>query len=433
MTTLPMTPILETSEAAWSQPHRSVMDNPSEHPRAYVEQGKAQKELQGLPAGSVRLFNFSPPYLDNVDYEQAAAEGDNRYGWDNLANDNRVPDDHPSKAASSSAPLGNGSSQNGTPADVAASGDVSAYVDEHLRVCKQIERVGAKTSTICIEVDNVRVDGEYQLVDLVGLWRRMIESIGYRIAEEITLGREIAVSRRGAQMMGEGRYRRPGYYAPANVTSTLLVAFRGEVQKRLRRDGKPEEQFSKSWAKRHMKTLWTLESPGKDRMDRTGHPCPQQMRVADAAVRFYSTEGDMVCDPYAGEGTTGIAALQNGRKTALIEPVSSYHAKTKKRVEEEIGEEPARIGAGGSVVVPGEQMHLPIMRGGDREKVEDNVFGDDREATGRQVQMAGEASEVAGAEVTPAIMAACLRAERSYNEKKRRLRDRTGLSHWTPE
>jgi len=419
------------------------MDNASEHPRAYVEQGKAQKELQGLPAGSVRLFNFSPPYLDNVDYEQAAAEGDNRYGWDNLANGNRVPEDHPSKASSSSASLANGSSQNGTPADEAPtgkppadetpSGDVSAYVNEHLRVCKQIERVGAKTSTICIEVDNVRVDGEYQLVDLVGLWRRMIESIGYRIAEEITLGREIAVSRRGAQMMGGGRYRRPGYYAPANVTSTLLVAFRGEVQKRLRRDGKTKEQFSKSWAKRHMKTLWTLESPGKDRMDRTGHPCPQQMRVADAAVRFYSTGGDMVCDPYAGEGTTGIAALQNGRKTALIEPVGSYHAKTKKRVEEQLGEEPARIGAAGSVVVPGEQMHLPIMRGGDREKVEDNVFEDDREATERQVQMAGEASEVAGAEVTPAIMAACLRAERNYNEKKRKMRGRTGLSHWTPE
>lgn len=410
------------------------MDNASEHPRAYVEQGKAQKKLQGLPAGSVRLFNFSPPYLDNVDYEQAAAEGDNRYGWKNLANKNRVPDDHPSKTPPTGEPSGKGSSpENRGPADGALSGDVPAYVSEHLRVCKQIERVGAKTSTICIEVDNVRVDGEYRLVDLVGLWRRMIESIGYRIAEEITLGREIAVSRRGAQMMGEGQYRRPGYYAPANVTSTLLVAFRGEVQERLRRDGTTEEQFSKSWAKRHMKTLWTLESPGAGRMDRTGHPCPQQMRVADAAVRFYSTVGDLVCDPYAGEGTTGVAALKNGRKAALIEPVGSYHDKTKKRVEDLVGEEPARIGTDGSVVVPGEQMHLPIMREGDREKVEDNVFGGEREATGRQVQMAEEASKVAGAEVTPAIMTACLRAERNHNERKRRLRGHAALSHWTPE
>lgn len=105
---------------------------------------------------------------------------------------------------------------------------------------------------------------------LLTLWRKMLEAAGFRVAEEITLGRQIAVSRRGAHLMrDDGTYRRPGCYTPANVTSTLIVAMKGNVQKRLRTDEAEKEKWSKEWAKKNVKHLWLLPSP-PDRTAWTG-------------------------------------------------------------------------------------------------------------------------------------------------------------------
>jgi DNA modification methylase len=375
----------------------------SRQPDCYLESGRAQEVLKGLPSGSARLFNFSPPYVGNVDYAESAEAGDNRYAWNNLANDDRVPNGHPD-ATGESEPEGP------TPEEV------SEYTSEHLQTCKQIERVGADTSVICVEIDDVRVNGEYRLVGLVSIWERMLESIGYRIAEKITLGRKIAVSRRGAHLMrDEDRYRRPGYYAPANVTSTFLVAFRGAVQERLRRDGTEEQEgFSKEFAKSHMKNLWKLQPPGEDRMDREGHPCPQSLRVARAAIRFYSVQDDLVVDPYAGVGTTGQAALEEGRRAALIERENAFCRRARQKLKAATGRSPRRIGEQSSVVIPGEQLRLPMLRGEERDKVRNVAYPGDGGPTDRHREMAREMSEMIGRDVPPSLVSVFLRGERGY-------------------
>jgi len=379
-----------------------------EPPTAYVQQGRAQAVLQGLPAGSARLVNFSPPYMDVVDYEASGKQMDNRYAWSNLANDNRVPEDHPG----------------GDEAEPDLDTKVADYVDRHLRTCRQIERVAADVSTVVVEVDDYRVDGEYRLIGLTSLWRRMLESVGFRVAERITLGRKIAVSRRGAYMMkDDGEYRRPGYYAPANVTSTLLVAFRGNVQERLREDGTETDQFSKEYAKRHIKTLWMLQPPGEDRMDRTGHPCPQSLRVARAAVRFWSVEGDLVVDPYAGEGTTGVAALSEGRDVALIEKEPAFVDQARRRIQEVSSKEPQRIGQSGAVVVPGTQMRLPMVGADAKQKISEETYPGDGGPTDRHREMAEEVAEMIDMEVPPSLISTFLRAERSVVRKRRSRRE----------
>jgi DNA modification methylase len=244
----------------------------------------------------------------------------------------------------------------------------------------------------------------------------MLEAIGYRIARKITLGRKIAVSRRGAHLMREeDRYRRPGYYAPANVTSTLLVAFRGDVQERLRTDSSAErEGFSKDWAKRHMKTLWRLRPPGEDRMDRSGHPCPQSKRVARAAIRFYSTEGDLVADPYAGEGTTGLAALEEGRSAVLVEREGPFCKQARQTIAGATGVEPQRLGASGSVVVPGEQLRLPMLRREEQDKIREAAYPGGGAPTDRHREMAEEMSRMIGRDVPPSLVSVFLRGERGY-------------------
>ena len=43
------------------------------------------------------------------------------------------------------------------------------------------------------------------------------------------------------------------------------------------------------------------------------HPALMPMELADFFVKYGSTEGDLVLDPFMGSGTTGIAAARMGR------------------------------------------------------------------------------------------------------------------------
>jgi DNA modification methylase len=46
---------------------------------------------------------------------------------------------------------------------------------------------------------------------------------------------------------------------------------------------------------------------------KVGHPAPFPIALAERVVRLYSYAGDVVLDPFAGSGTTCVAASQSGR------------------------------------------------------------------------------------------------------------------------
>jgi hypothetical protein len=55
------------------------------------------------------------------------------------------------------------------------------------------------------------------------------------------------------------------------------------------------------------------------------HPCPRKDEHLAWLVRFFSHPGDVVCDPFAGSGTTGVAAVRQGRSFIGWEVDRSYH------------------------------------------------------------------------------------------------------------
>ena len=64
----------------------------------------------------------------------------------------------------------------------------------------------------------------------------------------------------------------------------------------------------------------------------TGHPAVFPEQLATDHILSWSNEGDTVLDPFAGSGTTGIAALNTGRKFILIEKDASYCEIIKNRI-----------------------------------------------------------------------------------------------------
>jgi len=55
-----------------------------------------------------------------------------------------------------------------------------------------------------------------------------------------------------------------------------------------------------------------------------GHPAPFPVKLAEHLIRFYGYRGCHVLDPFAGSGTTGVAALRLGAKATLIDLDASY-------------------------------------------------------------------------------------------------------------
>lgn len=57
---------------------------------------------------------------------------------------------------------------------------------------------------------------------------------------------------------------------------------------------------------------------------RSGHPAPFPPILAERLIRMFSFAGDTVLDPFAGTGSTAIAAIASGRNSISIDIESSY-------------------------------------------------------------------------------------------------------------
>ena len=66
--------------------------------------------------------------------------------------------------------------------------------------------------------------------------------------------------------------------------------------------------------------VWT-DVAGQLRRD---HPAPYPLEVPRRLIRMFSFVGDTVLDPFAGTGTTALAALETGRHSLSLEVEPSY-------------------------------------------------------------------------------------------------------------
>jgi site-specific DNA-methyltransferase (adenine-specific) len=73
-----------------------------------------------------------------------------------------------------------------------------------------------------------------------------------------------------------------------------------------------------------MMNVWQFaKSTGDDRV-MFPHPCQKPVALVERIIRISSNAGDVVCDCYAGSGTTGEAAWKLKRKSVLIEADPGY-------------------------------------------------------------------------------------------------------------
>jgi site-specific DNA-methyltransferase (adenine-specific) len=90
--------------------------------------------------------------------------------------------------------------------------------------------------------------------------------------------------------------------------------------------------------------VWT-DVRGQIRKD---HPAPFPLEIPRRLIKMFSFVGDVVLDPFAGTGTTALAALETGRNSVSVEIDRSYVSLVEARLQD--------AGLGGTVEIfpPGE-------------------------------------------------------------------------------
>jgi modification methylase len=67
---------------------------------------------------------------------------------------------------------------------------------------------------------------------------------------------------------------------------------------------------------------------------KVGHPAPFPLELAERVIRLYSYVGDVILDPFAGSGTTCLAAKNLGRHYVGVEKVPEYCELAESRINE---------------------------------------------------------------------------------------------------
>ena len=82
-----------------------------------------------------------------------------------------------------------------------------------------------------------------------------------------------------------------------------------------------------------MKDVWTGTSVKSSEKTEGKHPTQKPEYLLERIISASTQEGQVVCDPFCGSGTTGVVANRMGRYFVGIDNVEEYLEITKRRLE----------------------------------------------------------------------------------------------------
>jgi DNA modification methylase len=126
-----------------------------------------------------------------------------------------------------------------------------------------------------------------------------------------------------------GSFRLPTDPSLRDTTEAILVAHKGESHLPLPPDvtrHDSEGPYSPFLADQALfmelaQDHWTVPPESAARV---GHPAPFPVALAERLIRFYAYPGAHILDPFAGSGSTGLAALRLGCQATLVDIDADY-------------------------------------------------------------------------------------------------------------
>lgn len=73
-----------------------------------------------------------------------------------------------------------------------------------------------------------------------------------------------------------------------------------------------------------LRSVWWIPNTPKSEKRDGGHPTQKPLKLLRRIIQAFTSEGDVVLDPFMGSGTTGVASIESNRKFIGIEREKEY-------------------------------------------------------------------------------------------------------------
>jgi len=189
---------------------------------------------------------------------------------------------------------------------------LSDFQAEISKLAPSLVRLSKDNGSICWQVGYHAKNGEVYPLD-------------YAIFEAFRTSRDLVLRNRIAWTFGHGEHCRDRFsgrhetilwYTKKGDYIFDLDAVRVPQKYPGKRHykGPRRGEFSGNPFGKNPSDVWDIPNVKAGHVEKTSHPCQFPVALAQRLVNALSGSGDTVLDPYAGSGTTGIAALLAGRR-----------------------------------------------------------------------------------------------------------------------
>jgi len=204
--------------------------------------------------------------------------------------------------------------------------DYELFLDELDRVWRECARILVGGGRICCIVGDVciprRKGGRHYIMPLHADIQVRARSIGLDCLTPI-IWHKIANGVTEAAGNGAGFYGKP--YQPGaiikNDVEYILFLRKGGQYRSVSPMQKALSMLNREEMQLWQRSVWT-DIRGVS--TRNGHPAPYPVEIAERLIRMFSFAGDTVLDPFAGTGSTSLAALLTGRNSVGVEIEPTY-------------------------------------------------------------------------------------------------------------
>ncbi len=203
---------------------------------------------------------------------------------------------------------------------------INSYIENLEPLLKEFVRILAKTGSLCWQTGNFVEKGEIYPLDIY--FYPFFKKLGLHLRNRIIwhFGHGLHCSKRFS-----GRYETLLWFTKEdnytfNLNDVRVPAkypgkrhFKGEKKGLISGNPKgknPEDVWELTLARLHddwESQFWDIPNVKANHPEKVDHPCQFPVELVERCVLALTNENDIVYDPFAGVGSTLIAALKNGR------------------------------------------------------------------------------------------------------------------------
>lgn len=218
---------------------------------------------------------------------------------------------------------------------------IEKYLELQSQIIGQLYRVLSNSGSLCWQVGNFVDNGEVYPLDI--LYYDTFKKLGLQLRNRIIwrFGHGLHASKRFS-----GRYETILWFTKSNHYTFNLdnvripAKYPGKRHFRGPNKGKPSgnplgKNPSDIWeivARDWEDEIWDVPNVKSNHPEKTCHPCQFPIELAERCVLALTDENDWVFDPYAGVGSSMIAAVMHNRRAMGSEKEAGYMTIARERL-----------------------------------------------------------------------------------------------------